>query len=139
MKSVYEAMVISQGGRNGRVRSSDGLLDVAVSLPQQLGGAGGATNPEQLFAAGYAACFENAVIHVARLRKQPIGGTRVSATVGLGAEPSGAFKLSARLEVGIQGIGREEALALIEEAHRVCPYSNATRGNIDVRIELATG
>lgn len=137
MKTVYEAVVISQGGRDGHVKSTDGILDLPVSLPKSLGGIGTSTNPEQLFAAGYAACFESAVIHIARQRKQSIGKTQVKATVTLGTEASGVFKLAARLEVKIEGSTRDQTLSLVEAAHQICPYSNATRGNIEVVVEAA--
>lgn len=136
MKPLYEAVVVSQGGRNGHVRSSDGILDLNVSMPKNLGGVGGSTNPEQLFAAGYAACFESAVNHVARTKKIAIGKTQVTATVSLGAKADGGFQLAAKLSVKIEGVDADLAESLVHDAHKVCPYSNATRGNIDVAIDL---
>jgi osmotically inducible protein OsmC len=137
MKTMYEAVVTSHGGRNGHVRSSDGLIDFDVSMPKSLGGTGAATNPEQLFAAGYAACFENAVLHIARMKKIAVGATQVVATVSLSAGPTGAFQLGAKLATKIDGVSRDQAQMLVEEAHKICPYSNATRGNIAVEISLA--
>ncbi len=136
MKHLYEAVVTSQGGRNGQIRSSDGILDLKVSMPKEMGGAGGSTNPEQLFAAGYAACFENALLFIARGKKLPIKDTKVVATVGLIPKDGGGFLLTAKLQISLPGLERETAHALIEEGHKVCPYSNATRGNIDVKLEL---
>jgi Ohr subfamily peroxiredoxin len=136
MKALYEAQVTSTGGRNGHVKSSDGILDLNVTMPKELGGAGGATNPEQLFAAGYAACFENALLHVARQKKIAVKDTRVTAHVGLLAREEGGFKLTAQLDVSLPGLEKGAALALIEAGHQVCPYSNATRGNVDVKLNL---
>jgi Ohr subfamily peroxiredoxin len=106
-------------------------------MPQSLGGAGGqGTNPEQLFAAGYAACFDSALNHVARQQKRKLEGTRVDATVGIGPNDRGGFALAVRLEVTVPGLPREEAQALVAQAHAVCPYSNAVRGNVDVELIL---
>lgn len=136
MKAVYEAKVISHGGRNGAILSSDGILNMKVSTPKEMGGAGGATNPEQLFAAGYAACFENAVLYVARAQKINTGRTAVTATVGIGTNDKGGFQLAVKLEVSLPEVPEEQARAIIEKAHTVCPYSNATRGNIEVDLQL---
>ena len=131
---VYTARTRTTGGReNGASRSSDGLLDIRLSIP---GSARIGTNPEQLFAAGWSACFESAIAHVARRRKIALpADMAVDAEVDLHLDGSGNF-LSARLNVSIPGVARETALALINEAHEICPYSKATRGNIDVAIQL---
>jgi Ohr subfamily peroxiredoxin len=138
MKTLYETKATATGGRDGRAQTADGVLSVALSTPQQLGGAGGTgTNPEQLFAAGYSACFLSALKFVAGK-----AGTRVpheaavTATVGIG-EIAHGFGLDISLEVSLPGIERATAEALIHKAHQVCPYSNATRNNVDVRLKLA--
>lgn len=138
MKVLYTAEATATGGREGRVASSDGVLTLDLALPRELGGAGkAATNPEQLFAAGYAACFENAVRHLARARKTAIGNSAVTARVGIGPLESGGFGLDVELLVSLPGVPADVAETLVREAHaRVCPYSNATRGNIDVRVSL---
>lgn len=136
-KVLYTAMATSTGGRDGRAVSSDGLLDVKLSPPKELGGAGGATNPEQLFAAGYSACFIGAIKHVAAMKKIAVpADTSITASVGIGPIPQG-FGINAKLVVSLPGVDREVAQQLVDTAHQVCPYSNATRGNIDVVIELA--
>ena len=137
MKILYEAHASATGGRNGRVKTDDGLLDLELTLPKGLGGAGGAkTNPEQLFACGYAACFDSALNFVALQQKVTLSGTRVDATVGTGTDDTGAFRLAVKLEVTIPAVPREQAAALLARAHEVCPYSNATRGNVDVQLVL---
>lgn len=137
MKTLYEAHASATGGRDGRVTTDDGVLDLRLSMPQSLGGAGGqGTNPEQLFAAGYAACFDSALNHVARQQKRKLEGTRVDAAVGIGPNDRGGFALAVRLEVTVPGLPREEAQALVAQAHAVCPYSNAVRGNVDVELIL---
>jgi len=137
MKTLYEAVVTSQGGRAaGHVRSSDGLIDLKIAHPKELGGPGGAANPELLFAAGYSACFESALLHVARLGKIPVTNTKVVAHIALGPKEGGGYMLAARLQVGMEGVDQATKQALLEKAHQVCPYSNATRGNIDVQLEL---
>ncbi|GAA5177401.1 organic hydroperoxide resistance protein OhrR [Niveibacterium umoris] len=137
MKTLYTAVATATGGREGRAVSSDGALDVTLALPRELGGSGKlATNPEQLFAAGYSACFENAIRHVARAAKINITESSVTGRVGIGANASGGFVLSAALEVSLPGLDRDTAQTLIAKAHEVCPYSNATRGNLDVQITL---
>lgn len=139
MKTLYKAQATATGGRNGQVKSSDEVLNLEVRMPKELGGTGGAfTNPEQLFAAGYSACFDSALNHVARLQKIHLKGTEVTATVGIGSVPSGGFGLEVALEVKIPGIEREVAQKLLETAHQVCPYSNATRGNIEVSLTLVS-
>ncbi|GAA2583561.1 organic hydroperoxide resistance protein [Dactylosporangium fulvum] len=138
MQVLYTADVTATGdGRNGHVASSDGIIDFDVATPKELGGAGGATNPEQLFAAGYAACFHSALRVVARRAKVDVEGSVVEARVGLGSIGNGAFGLQVALTVTLPGTDRETALQLTEAAHQVCPYSNATRGNIDVTLDVA--
>jgi Ohr subfamily peroxiredoxin len=135
-KRLYTAVATATSGRDGRVKSDDGLLDVAVTPPRALGGSGAGTNPEQLFAAGYAACFGSAAMHVARLQKLVTGPIAVTAHVSLG--PVGqAFGLAVMLEVSVPDLPRDQAEALVRQAHQVCPYSNATRGNIEVEVRLA--
>jgi Ohr subfamily peroxiredoxin len=135
-KHLYTAVATATSGRDGRAKSDDGLLDVAVTPPKVLGGSGTGTNPEQLFAAGYAACFGSAVQHIARHQKINPGPVAITAHVSLG--PVGAvFGLAVVLEASMPDLPREQAQALIEKAHQVCPYSNATRGNIEVEVRLA--
>ena len=139
MQVLYTATATATGGRQGRVRSSDGVLDLGLALPKELGGPGGAaTNPEQLFAAGYAACFENALLRVARERKAPIKESSVTARVGIGREQDGYFKLAVDLQVSVPGRDKAEVEELVRIAHEeVCPYSRATRGNIEVKVSVA--
>jgi Ohr subfamily peroxiredoxin len=135
-KVLYTATATASSGRDGRASTSDGRLDVALSLPSELGGSGAGTNPEQLFAAGYSACFGSAAAHVARQKKIKSGPISVTGKVSLG--PVGqAFGLAVELVVDIPELPREEAEALVRAAHEVCPYSNATRGNIQVEVRLA--
>lgn len=140
MSALYSTTVNAVGGRNGTVKSTDDLLDLKLALPVSLGGKGGATNPEQLFAAGYAACFGNAVIHISRNKETKIGDNDidVAATVGMEPNGSGGFALTVGLDVTIAGVDQETAEAIVAEAHKVCPYSNATRGNIDVSLLVKT-
>ncbi len=135
MKILYTAVATARGGRDGRTTSSDGKLDLALSIPQDLGGPGGeGTNPEQLFALGYAACFDNALIMAARRLKMEVNDPTVTAHVGMGAIGNGGLGLAVELHLTLPGLSREEAEKLAETAHKVCPYSNATRGNIEVQI-----
>ncbi len=137
MKPLYTASATAHGGRTGHVRSSDGVLDLPLAMPQALGGPGGeATNPEQLFAAGYAACFESALRLVARSRKQNVDNASIAAHVTIGSSEQGGYKLAVELEASVPGHTHEDALSLVEAAHQVCPYSNATRGNIDVKLTI---
>ncbi|CAN5522424.1 organic hydroperoxide resistance protein [soil metagenome] len=133
MSTLYQTRATATGGRDGKARSDDGLLDVQLAMPKALGGNGQGTNPEQLFAAGYAACFQSAMGHVARQQKIGLTGSTVTGVVGLAAQEVG-FKLEVALEVETQGLTQEQAEALVATAHQVCPYSNATRGNVDVAI-----
>lgn len=136
-KVVYQAHASATGGRDGSVKSSDGLLDVKLTVPKEMGGAGGGVNPEQLFAAGYSACFIGAMKFVASTQKLAIpADASIDATVGIGQIPAG-FGIEVQMVVSLPGMEREAALALINKAHEVCPYSNATRGNIEVTLTLA--
>ena len=136
-KVLYKANATATGGRDGTAVSSDGLLNVKLAPPKELGGMGGATNPEQLCAAGYGACFMGAMKHVAGMKKITIpADTNVNATVGIGQIPAG-FGVEAQLVVSLPGMDRAVAQDLIDTAHQVCPYSNATRGNIEVSVTLA--
>lgn len=138
MEKLYTAKATATGGREGRTRSSDGVLDFKIEIPKEMGGKGGAfTNPEQLFAAGYAACFDSALNHVARAQKLHISNTAVTASVSIGKNETDGFSLSVDLEVSIPGIDIDTANKLMNTAHQVCPYSNATRGNIEVSLHLA--
>ena len=137
MKVLYTATAHATGdGRNGHAHTDDGVLDVDVRVPKELGGPGGATNPEQLFAAGYAACFHSALKHMAARDKVDVSDSEVSATVGLGFLPNGGFGLTVELDVHVPNLGREATEALTAKAHKVCPYSNATRGNIEVALSV---
>ena len=136
-KVLYRAKAHTTGGREGRSVSSDGLLDVKLAPPRELGGAGGATNPEQLFAAGYSSCFLSALKHVAGMQKIAVpADASVDATVGIGPIATG-FGLEAQFVVTLPGMDRTAAQKLVDTAHQVCPYSNATRGNIEVTVTLA--
>lgn len=137
-KILYTATATATGGRDGRARSNDGVLDVQLSTPRELGGAGGpGTNPEQLFAAGYSACFLGALKFVAARQKVALpASTSVSGQVGIGAITTG-FGIQAALAISAPGVERDTLRALVDQAHIVCPYSNATRGNIDVVLSIA--
>lgn len=138
MRTLYQAEASATGGRNGHVRSSDGLVDFDLSIPKEMGGPGGAlTNPEQLFAAGYAACFDSALGFVAAQRKIKTGPTKIDVTVGIGQNESGGFGLQVRIAASIPDLPAAEAKALLEQAHQVCPYSNAIRGNVPTELVLA--
>jgi osmotically inducible protein OsmC len=137
-KVLYRAEATATGGRDGKATSSDGVLDVKLGVPKEMGGAGGAaTNPEQLFAAGYSACFLGAMKFVAGQKKISVpADTSVTGKVGIGQIPQG-FGIEVDLTVKLPGMDRAQAEALVEAAHQVCPYSNATRGNIEVRLTVA--
>jgi Ohr subfamily peroxiredoxin len=136
---LYTTSATAYGGRNGRVASSDGLLDLVVVPPKEVGGPGGATNPEQLFAAGYSACFHNAMGAVARRTKVDISGSSVTANVSLGRRGDGVgYALTVELVVNMPGWADNEARELVAKADLVCPYSNATRGNIPVTHRVVT-
>lgn len=138
MEALYTAEATAYGeGRNGEVRSSDGVIDEVLSVPKEMGGPGGeATNPEQLFAAGYAACFNSAIAAVARAGKIQVASSEVTAKVGIGSNGTGGFQLAVELTVKIPGLDQAVAEKLVEQAHQVCPYSNATRGNIEVALTV---
>ena len=136
-KRLYTATATATGGRDGRAKSSDGVLDLALVLPKALGGSGaGGTNPEQLFAAGYAACFGSAIGAVARAKKITTGPVSVTTKVTIGTIDQG-YGLAVELEASLPELPRDQAEALVAAAHQVCPYSNATRGNIAVDVKLA--
>jgi lipoyl-dependent peroxiredoxin len=137
MDAIYTATATASGdGRNGHTASEDGILDVDVRIPTEMGGPGGATNPEQLFAAGYAACFHSALKLVGSAEKADLTGTEVSASVSIGMLANGGFGLAVELDVYAPNLDHDTALALTEKAHEVCPYSNATRGNVDVKLSV---
>lgn len=137
MDILYTATAHATGdGRNGHATSDDGVLDVDLRVPKELGGPGGATNPEQLFAAGYAACFHSAMKVVAGRDKADVTGSEVSASVGLGMTPTGGFGLAVELDVSLPALDRAAAEDLVAKAHEVCPYSNATRGNVEVTLTV---
>jgi osmotically inducible protein OsmC len=137
MDVLYTATAHATGdGRNGHATSDDGLIDVDVRIPKEMGGPGGATNPEQLFAAGYAACFHSALKLVAGKDRLDVTDSEVSASVGIGMLPTGGFGLTVELDVHTPNLDRATAEALAARAHEVCPYSNATRGNIDVTLAV---
>ena len=137
MKTLYTTNVTAKGGRNGQVKSDNGVLDLEVRMPKGLGGANDDyTNPEMLFAAGYAACFDSALNLIISKSKIETGETSVAAKVSLGQNEDGGFGLSAELDVNIPGVSLEEAQSLTEKAHQVCPYSNATRNNIEVKLSV---
>lgn len=133
---LYTAKAHVTGGRDGHGETDDGILKVDLRLPKELGGAGGATNPEQLFAIGYAACFEGAIAFVARQDKLEVGDVAIDSEVSLNAKDGGGFLLSAILNVSLSGLDQTAAEALVAKAHTVCPYSNATRGNMDVTLNV---
>lgn len=139
-KILYTAEALSTGaGRDGRVRTADGTLDLTLAAPPALGGTGAGVNPEQLFASGYAACFHSALLAVAREHKVKLPDSAVGARVHIGQNDSGGFQLAVELEVTVPVHPLEETRKLVEAAHRVCPYSNATRGNIEVTIAVTDG
>ena len=140
MKTMYQATVASQGGRNGHVISNDGKLDLRISTPKEMGGSGEFTNPEQLFGAGYAACFEGALAYVGKKSNVTLANSKVVAHVVLkGLNEKGGFELEVTLEIYLPALETHLAQKLIDEAHQVCPYSHATRGNILVTLKLMSG
>lgn len=137
MEKLYTAQATATGGRNGQVKSSDGVLDLEVRIPKEMGGSGGAyTNPEQLFAAGYAACFDSALSLIIRTEKVKTGTTTVTAEVSIGKNDAGGFGLAVTLDVNVPGVDQATAEALVAKAHQVCPYSNATRNNVEVTLQV---
>jgi lipoyl-dependent peroxiredoxin len=140
MNAIYTAEATAWGGRNGRAASSDGNLDVTLVPPKELGGPGGeGTNPEQLMAAGYAGCFHNALLLVARGQKIDVTDSAVTAKVGLGDNGQGGFGMSITLHTEIHGIDQAKAEELVAATEKVCPFSNATRGNVNLQLEVTTG
>ncbi|MFD1722701.1 organic hydroperoxide resistance protein [Amnibacterium endophyticum] len=136
-ETMYSTEALSTGGgRNGHVRTTDGLIDLDLATPPQMGGSGAGTNPEQLFAAGYAACFHSALQGVARQRNASLGDSSVGARVSLHRTDDGGVGLAVELEVVIPELPRDEAQELADLAHQACPYSKATRGNIEVRVSV---
>ena len=135
-KALYTAQAHVTGGRiNGHGRSSDGALEVDLRIPEELGGPGGGTNPEELFAVGYAACFEGALATMARRRKEETGDAAIDSKVMLLTTEERGFKLAVELDVRLPSIADPaKAVELVRAAHKVCPYSNATRGNIEVAL-----
>jgi lipoyl-dependent peroxiredoxin len=134
---LYTAEATAAGGREGHARTSDGRVDVDLDVPSEMGGSGGpGTNPEQLFATGYAACFQSSLMRFASGRKLDLSGSRVTARVGIGPLKSGGFGLAAALDLEAPEIGRDEAFELMRLAHETCPYSRATRGNIEVMLTV---
>ncbi|MED5619375.1 organic hydroperoxide resistance protein [Ideonella sp. BN130291] len=140
-KVLYTAHATSTGGRQGTSRSSDGVLDVQLATPKEMGGAGGAgTNPEQLFAAGYSACFIGAMKAVApKLQLKVPNDVSIDAAVSFGPLAGGAvgYGIAVEMNIKVPGLSKEQAEQLVQAAHQVCPYSNATRGNIDVKLNIA--
>jgi osmotically inducible protein OsmC len=135
MEAIYTAKATATGGRNGHVKSANGELDIDVRVPKEMGGpAGSYPNPEMLFAAGYAACFDSALSLVIRNEKVQAGTTAVTADVSIGKLENGGFGLAVTLEVEVPGVDKAKAEELVNKAHEVCPYSNATRGNIAVTL-----
>jgi osmotically inducible protein OsmC len=135
MSTLYTTSATATAGRNGQVSTDDNLLSVALSYPKEMGGSGKATNPEQLFAAGYSACFSNALLHVANEMKMKITSAPTTATVGIGPNETGGFALTVALSIKLD-LAQEQAVTLVKTAHQVCPYSNAVRGNIDVQLSV---
>lgn len=138
MKTLYTAEALASGeGRDGNAQTSDGKLDVTLASPVELGGSGEGTNPEQLFAAGYAACFHSALRLVGRQQKADLTDSAVAAKIHFGALAEGSgYGLAAELEIALPAVDRQTAESLVAKAHQICPYSNATRGNITVDIKI---
>jgi lipoyl-dependent peroxiredoxin len=136
VKKLYTAEATATGGRAGHARSSDGALEADLRIPAAMGGPGGGTNPEQLFAAGYAACFQSALGTVGRRQKVDTADSTVTAQVSIGTIGAGAYGLAVTLRVSIPLLDEDRARELVEAAHAVCPYSNATRGNIEVELVI---
>ena len=140
MKPLYTATATASGGRNGHVESDDGLVALDLAIPAPMGGPGGGSNPEQLFAAGYAACFHSALQFVAGQSKTDVSGSSVTGHVSIGAREDGpGFGLAVHHEVRLPTLSQGEAEALVAKAHEVCPYSNAVRGNVEVQFTVTGG
>lgn len=137
MKTLYTTSVTAKGGRDGHVKSENGILELGVRTPKALGGASDDfANPEMLFAAGYSACFDSALNLVIKRAKMETGETTVQAKVSIGQIENGGFGLAVELDVNVPGVTLEEAQSLVQQAHQVCPYSNATRNNIEVQLAV---
>lgn len=137
MKILYETEATATGGREGQVQTADGRLDLSLALPKELGGPGGpGTNPEQLFAAGFAGCFDNAMLLVARRMKLSTAGSHVTTKVGLGMFEAGRFAMQVELLIMLPELDADEARALVDATHKVCPFSNAVAGNIEVELTV---
>ncbi|SRR5579884_260957 len=135
-KILYTAEATVHGGREGEGRTSDGKLEVKLNAPKEMGGSGEGTNPEQLFAVGYAACFQSALMMVARRQHVDASQSTIHSKVGIGPTGDGGYGLEVELQVAIPGVDKETSQKLVEAAHQVCPYSNATRGNIPVTLTI---
>jgi osmotically inducible protein OsmC len=137
MKTLYTAEALATGeGRDGHGRTSDGTLDLDLAIPKEMGGTGNGTNPEQLFAVGYAACFQSALLRIAAGSKLDLSDTRINSRVGIGPLKTGGFGLAAALDLDAPQLSREQGLDLMRRAHEACPYSRATRGNIEVTLSV---
>jgi lipoyl-dependent peroxiredoxin len=137
LTALYTAVATATGdGRNGHTATDDGLIDIDVRVPVAMGGPGGATNPEQLFAAGYAACFHSALKYVAAAERTDVSDTQVTAQVSIGMLPDGGFGLAVDLILHAPSLSHADAERLLSMAHQVCPYSNAIRGNVDVALSI---
>lgn len=136
MNALYTTTAHTHGGRNGHVETADGLLKLDLAMPKELGGKGGGINPEQLFASGYAACFESAMRYVAQMQHIPLKDASMTATVSLYPTPEKGFKLGVALHASTEGLSQEDAESLVAKAHQVCPYSNAIRGNVEVELKV---
>jgi Ohr subfamily peroxiredoxin len=140
MKPMYTAHATASGGRSGHVETSDGVVSLDLSMPPEMGGAGGGANPEQLFAAGYSACFHGALQFVAGQAGTDVSGSSVTGHVSIGENDAGpGFKLGVVLDVDVPTLSQEDAASLAQQTHEVCPYSNATRGNIEVELNVKGG
>jgi len=137
MKEIYQTTVTVSGGRNGHAKSEDGLLELDLRIPKEMGGQGGHTNPEQLFAAGYAACFDSALNLVLRKEKvETTGESVIKSTVGIFVNENQGYELTVKLSVHIPGVDADRARDIVNKVHQICPYSNAVRENIDVVLEI---
>lgn len=138
MEAQYSTEALATGaGRDGHVTTVDGRIDMDLAVSKEMGGSGDGANPEQLFAAGYSACFHSALQAVARAQQVKLEDTSVGARVSIGSNGEGGFELAVHLEVTVPNLPHDEAQALVEAAHQVCPYSNATRGNIEVTLAVS--
>ncbi len=136
MDALYSTTAHTHGGRNGHVETTDGILKLDLAMPKELGGKGGGINPEQLFASGYAACFESAMRYVAQMQKISLKDASMTATVSLYPTHEGGFKLGVALHAFTEGLSQDDAETLVAKAHQVCPYSNAIRGNVEVGLKV---